>query len=249
MIIKQRSKEETLVQMIYQDIKTKLELLLQDNVKMALAVGKSPCYSTFIHGLYEWSLPLWHTALDKSENKKGCDWKRISPALKGHVFDCHVAGPGLAFIAYPKAVTMMPLSPLWACLFFMMLIFLGLDSQVIEWLFLLSAVLLKNNHAFCLLRMWVLCFVTRSLCFWVFFFSVCVCGEFSDSRGGHVPRDLPERLPQRAADSGHVHHLLPHRTHHVYGGKTQLRRQSTMVPLLKSTFQKLLLKMTFWRYI
>lgn len=39
-------------------------------------------------------------------------------------------GPGLAFIAFPRAVALMPLPQLWAIFFFIMIIFLGLDSEV-----------------------------------------------------------------------------------------------------------------------
>ena len=41
------------------------------------------------------------------------------------------SGPGLAFIVYPKAVSLMPLAPFWAVMFFVMLFIVAIDTQFV----------------------------------------------------------------------------------------------------------------------
>nr|XP_002127765.1 sodium- and chloride-dependent taurine transporter [Ciona intestinalis]XP_026694251.1 sodium- and chloride-dependent taurine transporter [Ciona intestinalis]XP_026694252.1 sodium- and chloride-dependent taurine transporter [Ciona intestinalis]XP_026694253.1 sodium- and chloride-dependent taurine transporter [Ciona intestinalis] len=62
----------------------------------------------------------------------------------------HVAesGPGLAFIAYPKALTLLPMPQFWGCLFFFMLFLLGLDSEFVGQETLMSAFVDLKPHWF-----------------------------------------------------------------------------------------------------
>ena len=46
------------------------------------------------------------------------------------ISDVADAGPGLVFVVYPDAINLFPFSPVWAVLFFLMILFIGLDSQV-----------------------------------------------------------------------------------------------------------------------
>ncbi|XP_031560123.1 sodium-dependent neutral amino acid transporter B(0)AT3-like isoform X2 [Actinia tenebrosa] len=108
----------------------------RDAIAVSLANGATSLYATIIifsvlgfkaHRSYEecldmyggvnnTNLPFNMTVTDKCHNLE--NW--LSQAAQG---------PGLTFVAFTEAIVKMPISPLWAVLFFAMLITLGLSSQ------------------------------------------------------------------------------------------------------------------------
>ena len=54
----------------------------------------------------------------------------MAAELKQPIHEVAAEGAGLAFIVYPEVVTKLPISQLWSVLFFLMLITLGLGTQV-----------------------------------------------------------------------------------------------------------------------
>lgn len=54
----------------------------------------------------------------------------MAKRLNVEVKDIAAEGPGLVFIVYPEAISAMPAGPLWAVIFFLMLLTIGLDSSV-----------------------------------------------------------------------------------------------------------------------
>lgn len=47
------------------------------------------------------------------------------------IHDVVEPGPGLIFVTYPQAISMMPFAPFWGVIFFFMLFTLGIDSTVL----------------------------------------------------------------------------------------------------------------------
>lgn len=65
----------------------------------------------------------------------------MSYTLKVPIEDVISKGPGLAFVTYPEALSLIPWSNFWSVLFFAMLVLLGVDSQMANCEFLTGSIM------------------------------------------------------------------------------------------------------------
>lgn len=105
-------------------------------------------------------------------------------------------GPGLAFIVFPRAVAMMPMPQVWSACFFIMIILLGLDSEVPA----LPVAVKGKKHTDAPAGK-SLSHVSHRL------LPVCWSGVPHDVACGSLPLPTP-RLQTGAGPAGHLHDVL-----------------------------------------
>ena len=87
------------------------------------------CFA-FLHKCFSKIVPSLLVILSNKKHVEG--WLYHCPYIYTYLQQIihSVAGPGLVFVIYPEAFANMPVAQLFSVLFFLMLICLGIDSQV-----------------------------------------------------------------------------------------------------------------------
>lgn len=129
----------------------------------------------------------------------------------GHKCSFCFTGPGLAFIAYPQAAAMMPFPQFWNVCFFLMLLFLTVDTHV-RFLFPCDAKLMNENKAFQILTF---------LCFDNLHFPVCDGRVLHHLHQWLVPAFLPQTQKTWGLRSFHLLGFLPPTSAVGNSGKNQ----------------------------
>ncbi|CAB3981103.1 sodium- and chloride-dependent GABA transporter 1-like [Paramuricea clavata] len=95
----------------------------------------------------------------------------VSHQLNVDIDKVATSGPGLAFNVYPEAISQLPISPLWAILFFLMLFTLGLDSQFGTLECIIAGVADEWGGKFKKYKSWFTAFI----CYLLFFLALPMC--------------------------------------------------------------------------